>query len=65
MTTLIEVWDLGANKHIIDQYAISNIYIPTKDSQGWLVTTYIWQEIYLVVDLKANKLGKTNIMIPK
>ena len=41
MATPITVRGLGANKHATDQYAITDIYIPAKNSQGQLVTAHI------------------------
>lgn len=32
MVTSIIVLDLRAHKHVIDQYTITNIYIPAKNS---------------------------------
>ena len=41
IATPITVRGLGANKHATDQYAITDIYIPAKNSQGQLVTAHI------------------------
>ncbi len=65
MATPITVKGLRANKHATNQYAITDIYIPAKNSQGQLVTAHIRREVYLVPDLKANMLVGTNIMTPE
>lgn len=65
MATPITVRCLGANKHIINQYAITDIYIPAKDSQEQKVIAHIRSEIHLVEELKANILIGTDIMIPE
>ena len=65
MATPITVRGLGANKHATDQYAIADIYISAKDSQGQEVTAHIRHEIYLVEELKPNMLVGTDIMTPE
>lgn len=65
MATPITVRGLRVNKHVTDQYTISDIYILAKNCQRQLVTAHIRREIHLVLDLKANMLVGTNIMTPE
>lgn len=63
MATSIIIRGLEDNKHVTDQYAMTNIYISAKNSQKKLVTVHIQCEIYLILGLKANMLVKTKIII--
>lgn len=62
MATFIIVQNLKANKYVIHQYAITNIYMSAKNIKRHKLITHIWYEVQLVEKLKANMLVDIDIM---
>jgi len=64
MTTSLEVRSLETIKHQSFEYAISNLYIPSrKDEQD--ITVHIRREVHLVDNLKANMFIDNDVIEPK
>jgi len=66
ITTPLEVTGIGKDKHKIDEYIITPLFLVGRNKLGYnIITKTAPREIYLVDSLRANILIRIDVITPK